>query len=95
MRKRVAAAVAALTVGVLLSLAGAFARHQNPSGPGQVAAAQPSASGGELVEASPRPPTPQVTGDAAAAADTLQGLQVFEANGCAGCHSVAGAGRRI
>jgi cytochrome c5 len=89
MRERLAVGITILAVCLLVGLSVLFAVRQNPAaGVGPVAGTSDYAPDGPAprTEASAEP-------DAALPAnDSLAGLRVFRASGCARCHSVAGEG---
>jgi mono/diheme cytochrome c family protein len=84
MRERIARAVSGLAIGVVALLAVVFASGQNPTDGAQ----ERDDEGPVLAQAPAAPPL----ASAPAAADSARGHAVFLAQGCARCHSVAGAG---
>ncbi len=83
MRERIARVISALAVTTLLILSALFARAQNPAEPVPATVPVPAAP---LAPAPAPAPAPQP--------DSLRGKLVYDQNGCARCHSVAGVGNR-
>jgi mono/diheme cytochrome c family protein len=89
MRKRLAVGLSLLAVSVLVALSVLFALRQNPAdGPRLDAAAVLGTATGRTAPtaAIQQPQVPRQ------ANDSLAGLRVFSAQGCARCHSVQGVG---
>ncbi len=80
MRERIARVISALAVTTLLILSALFARAQNPL-PATVPVPVPAAPLAPAPAPAPQP-------------DSLRGKLVYDQNGCARCHSVAGVGNR-
>jgi hypothetical protein len=86
MRERIATLVGVLALVLLAGLSVLFARAQNPGAPGDAAAG---------VTTTPAPsagPTADPSVAMAQAADSARGRVVYQAQGCEGCHSIAGVG---
>lgn len=86
MRERIAIGISVLVIGLLATLALAFARSQNRSALRDVA--QPAAA----LEATAPTPAPTSREAAGETADSARGRVVFREQTCERCHSVAGVG---
>lgn len=82
MRERLAMGIGVLAVATLVGLAVWFARAQNPAGPSAAVLGPEAPAAAPVPEAAPLE----------AAQDSVRGRAVFLAEGCAGCHAVAGQG---
>ena len=86
MRERIAIGISVLVIGLLATLALAFARSQNRAAPGDVAQ---RASVLEATAPAPAPTPREADGETA---DSARGRVVFREQTCERCHSVAGVG---